>query len=185
MSVLGGVAAVALAAPLVAATPSAEGQGHGLPGQLALAKVCASEASVQTETDDCAAIAQVLIRRARGKPLGVMARAYSTRVFERNRRDARRWIAHLHPAGLRPEGWPETLPWEKWQKRWLALYQHAGRILRGEVDNPCQRPPDHWGGDMDDWRAEKAGWRKVNCGDTHNNFWSVRQRKDAVMASAP
>ncbi|MFW6086401.1 MAG: hypothetical protein ACODAG_04290 [Myxococcota bacterium] len=145
------------------------------PDQLALAKVCASEASIQTETDDCAAIAQVLRRRARGSSLGAMARAYSSRVFDRSRGDGRRWIAHLGPTGVQPEGWPERLPWAStWRARWMALYRHAGAILRGEVPSPCERPPDHWGGDMDDWRARKAGWFPVDCGQTLNHFWAVR-----------
>lgn len=169
---VGGGAAIGLLAPLAMAPEPAAGQSS-LPAQLALAQICASEASVQSETDDCAAIAQVLIRRARGGPLKKIAYNYSSRVFSRDRTDARRWIAHLSPTGEQPPGWPATLPWNKWQKRWLDLYRHAGRILRGEVANPCLTPPDHWGGEMDDWRAVKAGWNRVDCGDTFNNFWAV------------
>lgn len=162
--------AVILAALLWAATPHA--QAHP-PAQLALAQVCASEASVQTETDDCAAIAHVLRRRDRGRSIAVMARAYSSRVFDRGRTDGRRWVAHLRPSPSQPHGWPSTLPWERWRPRWAALYQHAGAILAGEVPSPCERPPDHWGGPMDDWRAIKAGWHRVDCGKTFNHFWAI------------
>jgi hypothetical protein len=171
------VAAIALGGSLFAPGPEARGHddrtdGHP-PAQLALAQICASEASVQVETDDCAAIAHVLKRRARRMSFTAMALKYSTRVFQRDRRDARRWIAHLKPDGARPTGWPEALPWSKWQPRWLSLYRHAGRILRNEVPSPCATPPDHWGGSMDDWRAIKAGWQRVDCGQTLNHFWAV------------
>jgi hypothetical protein len=172
---MGALAVSALVASLFIHPPGAQATGAGHPHpQLALAQICASEASVQTETDDCAAIAQVLKRRARVMSFSQIARRYSTRVFQRDRRDGRRWIAHLTPNGQEPAGWPESLPWSKWQKRWLSLYHHAGRILRDEVPSPCATPPDHWGGSMDDWRARKAGWRQVDCGRTLNNFWSVR-----------
>jgi hypothetical protein len=172
---LGMAALAAGVGALVVPTAGATERAHP-PPQLALAQICASEASVQTESDDCAAIAEVLRRRSHTLSFTKVALRYSTRVFHRGRQDGRRWLAHLSPSGAQPEGWPEALPWSKWRGRWLELYEHAGRILRGDVQSPCSTPPDHWGGPMDDWRAIKAGWNRVDCGRTVNNFWSVPRR---------
>jgi len=165
--------------------------------QLALARICASEASLQI-TDDCAAIHQVLDFRSnlRGFRYVTFARLYSTRVFDPNRTDRRAWLSHLSANGAEPLHWPlwrsqrqgdqglvtlERVPhptWERLRGRWLSLYQHAGRIMRGEVENQCEMEIHDWGGDMDTARYLRRNPHavRVNCGDTVNTFWHLPHR---------
>lgn len=162
--------------------------------QLALARVCASEIGLTGEPSECAAIHDVLTRRAERSRASLlwMARAYSNRVFDRDRRDARAWVAHLRPDGRRPDGWPTVVtvrrrgevrtvryaPWAAYRERWLALYDAAGLIVQGEIRSQCEAPVDHWGARHGvDWeRAQRAGWEEVDCGDTRNAFWRVPPR---------
>ena len=165
--------------------------------QLALARICASEIGLTGSSEECAAIHDVLSRRSsrRGNPFMWTARAYSSRVFDPSRRDARAWIAHLRPDGRAPHGWPTHVtvrrggethvvrhaPWGAYRARWLTLYETAGRILRGEIDSPCDGVVDHWGmrSGVDLERAQRAGWQEVHCGETRNAFWRVaREAQD-------
>lgn len=164
--------------------------------QLALARVCASEIGFSGAFDECAAIHDVLTRRASRWDTTVAwaARAYSNRVFDRERRDRRAWIAHLRPDGRRPDGWPEMTtvrrggasrvvrhaPWGAYRDRWLELYEAAGRIVRGEIRSPCRGAVDHWGmrHGVDMERARRAGWTEVECGGTRNAFWRVPRRAE-------
>jgi hypothetical protein len=150
--------------------------------QLALARICASEQGLRTDLEDCPAIYLVLERLAerRGWTFGSAARAYSRRVFDRSRSDARAWLAFLGPSGREPARWPAAphMPWVAAQGRWRELYTRAGEILRGEVTATCDVPPDHWGCPapcVDHERATRAGWGPVDCGRTRNEFWSVRR----------
>ena len=145
-----------------------------------LAAVCVAEAGWSTDTGDCAAIVSLLMRRADrlGLRPRVMVRAYSSRHFDRERTDRRRWIAHLALDGSRPRGWPRQLAWERYRPRWLATVEHVRAVLRGEVADPCGGEADHWGGPMDDHRARRAGWTRVECSaPTRNRFWRVPGRE--------
>lgn len=166
--------------------------------QLALARICASEVGMNGDIDrtlsECAAIYAVLTGRAErtGMSFMTMARAYSSSVFDTTRRDQRMYIPHLRPDGREPHGWPTQIsvrrrdgtvritdhaPWSAYRERWLALYEGAGRIVRGEVTSACSEAPDHWGmshaWSVDMQRAERAGWTRMDCGDTRNAFWRV------------
>lgn len=143
----------------------------------ALARVCAAEAGWDTRTGDCAAIVHLLRRRAQRHEIRVatMARLYSSRHFDRERLDRRRWIAGLRLDGRRPGGWPGRLPWSRYRAAWRQVIAHVRAVLRGEVGDPCPGA-DHWGGPMDDWRARAAGWARVECSSsTRNRFWNVPQ----------
>lgn len=171
-------------------------QHERIDDQLALARVCASEIGLSGSALECAAIHDVLARRARrwDTTLAWAARTYSDRVFDRERRDRRAWIAHLRPDGRMPAGWPETTtvrrdgaervvrhaPWGAFRRRWLRLYGEAGRIVRGEIASPCQASVDHWGmrHGIDMERARRAGWSEVDCGPTRNAFWHVPRRDE-------
>ncbi|MDQ3037746.1 MAG: hypothetical protein M3Y87_35460 [Myxococcota bacterium] len=162
--------------------------------QLAMARICASEIGLTGSPEECAAIHDVLSRRAerQGMPFTWMARAYSSRVFDVDRSDPRAWIAHLRPDGRAPAGWPSEVrvrrggetrvvrhaPWGAYRERWLTLYEAAGRVVRGEITSPCEGRVDHWGMRSGiDWeRARRAGWDEVNCGETRNAFWRVPDR---------
>jgi hypothetical protein len=149
---------------------------------IALARVCVSEAG-WTYDGDCPAIYEVLKFHAqhRGISFVQFARAYSDRVFDRRRSDRRRWIAWLSPTFERPRGWPSrVLTWERGAELWRERLDHAEGIIRGDVEQPCQKTPHHWGAryGVDRTRAERAieegRWEVVNCGHTRNAFYHVR-----------
>lgn len=163
--------------------------------QLALARICASEAGLPRRSDDgweiaadCAAIHAVLEAGAERTGLSYLAyaRSYSTRVFDAERDDSRAWIAHLSPTGAEPRGWPQghvltsrgrmvAAPrWSHYRGAWLALYEHAGRILEGEVTHECDGAISDWGGSMDRERAQRLGMTRIECGDTRNDFYLRR-----------
>ncbi len=200
-----GVALAALGLASVVATEAHAQPTIDIDDQLALARVCASEAGLDASAAECAAIHQVLDRRARRlhTSLTDAARAYSTRVFDPARRDARAWLAHLRPDGTEPARWPTMIvalregvhrvlphaPWEVFRVRWLRLYADAGRVVRGQQPCPCEFPVDHWGmrSGIDLERAQRAGWVEVSCGPTRNAFWripprSVRRAEEAAAA---
>jgi hypothetical protein len=183
----------------LALVPGAEATAQYEPritDQLALARVCASELGFDGAVEECAAIHQVLTGRARRLETSFRsaARIYSDRVFDRERRDTRAYVAGLRPDGRRPSGWPDLVtvrrggvsrvvrhaPWGHYRARWLRLYEDAGRIVRGEVTSPCQGEVDHWGmrHGVDMERARRAGWTEVDCGPTNNAFWRVPRRAD-------
>lgn len=143
----------------------------------ALARVCVAEAGWETSTGDCAAIVHLLVRRAERRELSTrrMAALYSSRHFDRERTDARRWIVGLDARAERPAGWPARLPWPRYREDWLAALEHVRAALRGDVADPCRGEADHWGapygGDLE--RATAAGWVRLDCGETRNAFWRV------------
>jgi hypothetical protein len=182
---------------LPGASPSSQARAQRaerITDQLALARVCASEAGLSGTPEECAAIHDVLARKARrwDARLPWAAQAYSSRVFDRDRRDGRAWIAYLRPDGREPSNWPDVVtvrrrgetvsvrhaPWGAFRDRWLTLYEAAGRIVRGEIPSPCAGPVDHWGmrHGIDFERAQRAGWTEVDCGQTRNAFWAIPER---------
>jgi hypothetical protein len=156
--------------------------------QLALARVAASECGLTGCTEqEVAAIGAVLRARCSSCRLATSARLYSSRVFDQNRTDDRAWIAFLSPTGHEPERWPSTIrvrgervphaPWAIYRERWLAIYEWAGRVVRGELAHACEQPPVHWGGPMDDARAARLGLVRVDCGETRNRFYVLPARE--------
>ena len=144
--------------------------------QLALARVACSEAGLLATEDEIAALGAVLRSRCDRCSIATVARQYSSRVFDRDRRDSRAWVAFLEPSGREPAHWPSVARWSAYRDRWLWIYETAGRVVRGEIDHRCDAPVHHWGGDMDTHRAERAGWERVDCGDTRNTYWRVPAR---------
>lgn len=159
---------------------SAHATRYGRREQLALARVCVSEAGWEA-TPECAAIHQVLADRARQMEISYMAALcfYSTRTCDRGRRDPRRWIAWLSPDLRRPRGWPDGMLWSRYRPRWRVMLKHAGAVLRNEVESPCETPPHYWGmpRGIDLERALQAGWRRLECEGTRNAFWRVPHRE--------
>lgn len=167
---------------------------------LVLARICASEASIlrALDTDDCAAIHAALVTKAkiRGVTWHVFAQTYSGEVFNPHRRDARRYLAHLVPTGAQPEGWPATavrrgarvphVPWGAVRARWLALYERAGEIVRGEHPNPCDGHVVDWGNDADAARYLAANPDAVerSCGSARNRFFWLTRYESAVNSES-
>lgn len=159
--------------------------------ELALARICASEAGIQI-TDDCAAIHQVLRHGARERHMDYVqfAMLYATSVFDGG--GSRPWLAELDATGTEPTRWPRVTThrhgnrvvvsaapsWIRYRRRWLELLQHARAIVHGRVRASCE--PQHWGCPQDALRqcrdhdrAVRAGWQLVDCGDTRNEFWQI------------
>lgn len=147
--------------------------------RLDLARICAGEAGLvdANEIGDCAAIVHVLQRRAerQGVPLTYMTRAYSGRHVGVEA-SPRPWVAGLRLDGRQPAEWPASASWARYRPAWLELVRHVDDVLEGAVLNPCPGA-DHWGGRMDDHRAERAGWTRIECDmPTRNRFWRVPRR---------
>lgn len=154
--------------PARARPPSVDRAAHDL------ARICAGEAGIQTETADCAAIHAVLTSRSERMGVGyrTAARWYAGRHLDRSRSDRRRWVAWLRPDTARPMGWPSRLSWSAHRGRWRDLLTLARQIVAGTHKADCA--PHHWGdrhGDLE--RARKAGWDRLDCGQTRNLFWRV------------
>lgn len=143
---------------------------------LGLARICVSESGWDSP-HDCEGILSVLRSRSErtGMTLTQAMRAYSGRVFDRNRNDSRRWIADLHLHGDKPDGWPSHLPWEGgYQLSWYMMLEFADDLLKADR-NELRCDAHHWGdrhGDKE--RALRAGWTQVDCGETKNMFWRTR-----------
>jgi hypothetical protein len=149
-----------------------------------VARVCVAEAGWDLRTGDCAAIAWLLRRRAArlGVSVDVLVRRYSTRHFDEERTDARRWIVGLTLAATvdgspAPEGWPRSLEWPPYRRALGAAHNHVRGVLVGDIGDPCRGEAAHWGARFGDdvERARRAGWRLLECsGRERNAFWSVR-----------
>ncbi len=177
--------AIALALGICAALARAEDR---IGDHLALARVCASEAGLDGTGAECAAIAAVLRSRCPRCSIESAARLYSDRVFDVDRQDRRAWVAFLRADGAQPRRWPGALTmqgpdgstatieharWSAFRSRWLALYEVAGDVLRGDVAHACAEAPRHWGGRVDRARAERMGLRRIDCGETRNDFYAL------------
>lgn len=137
---------------------------------LTLAQAMVLEADWLAATDH-AAIAHVLMREAdrKGAPLIVHIKRYVAGFKLSLPRSL--VIRGLSMDGCRPAGWPPHLSWQRHRAWWLATVARAQKALDGDLQDPCKSEAHHWGGDMDLHRAARAGWVKVDCGDTVNTFW--------------
>ena len=135
-----------------------------------IAQACWLEATYRTE--DCAAIAHVILKRAasaRVEP-AVMAYAYSL-----NKPTPRAAQARALPAGLPARELP----------RWQALVRIAQGALEGRISNPCPRAR-HWGSPVLAPDVERAGrairqnrWVVVVCTRrTANTFYAHAAKRE-------
>lgn len=173
----GGAPLVGLLAALVIAL-AAPAAAQRVDDQLALARVAVSEAGLLATDDEVAAIGAVLRSRCERCRIATVARQYSSRVFDLERRDSRAWVAFLDPSGRRPAHWPEVASWSRFRARWLAVYETAGRVVRGDLEHRCTETPRHWGGPMDAARAARMGLVRIDCGDTRNDFYRLPRREE-------
>lgn len=137
-----------------------------------LARSCVSERGWRHETDDCAAIAEVVrVRMGTHEQTFAEALASLAPRLHRGRPIARTWLQDLHPDGRRPRGWRRA-SWTRRRADWLATLEHARAILAGEVASRCAEPPRAWGSRLDVRAGERAGhvWRSIDCGYTRNVF---------------
>ncbi|NDC23973.1 MAG: hypothetical protein EBZ49_07570 [Proteobacteria bacterium] len=155
---------------------------------LALTKICVSEAGFQVRTRDCDLIYEVLRNRSvTGEiSMGIM-RAYARKAFDEDREDNRMWIPHLNREFTEPRGWSGnvTVPWHTRRDKFIEVYNYVGDLLRRNPGHTCGVRIDHWGarGFRRDLHLSR-GWRLLDCGKTHNDFWSLpRRRSEDRVAS--
>lgn len=145
--------------------------------QLALARICVSEAGFQVRTNDCTLIYHALRTRSdTGEITTSIMRAYAPRSFNLNRTDNHRWVAHLRSDFREPRGWRETvsIPWSTRREGFQQVYEHVGMLLRTHPENPCGIRIDHWGARyFRRNRHIRNGWTPIQCGETLNQFWSL------------
>ena len=111
------------------------------------------------------------------------------RVFPHPGHVRNAWIAELQLDGRRPPSWPRPQgrrfhSYPTWRSygcpRWLATVDAVRRLLRVHPDRvgagSCEEVPDHWGGAMDQHRADRGGWRMIRCGHTLNRYFVVPER---------
>lgn len=118
-----------------------------------LARVAVLEAGFRSDADHVA-IWSVLRARAdrAGWPIERMARAYSSPVRRGH------WPA-----------WAAAAPSSAWDR----VRKRALLFLTGRLRARCRA--DHFGDARGDLaRALRAGWRRVDCGETKNIFWGGR-----------
>lgn len=124
-------------------------------------------------------------RRVRRAPysrqLVWIAKRYSTKTFapgevrsvpekHRGRTQRQTWLNGMGPDCAEPPGWPALKrdgsphpPWRVFESRCQNLFKRARSFVRRKQTGSCSSsiPVDHWGGEMDDWRAERNGWVQV------------------------
>lgn len=174
---LGGPFLVGVLIGALARSCTAEAQHE--PDELLLARSCVSERGWRTETDDCAAIAEVVRARMerRGETFATAIRALAPRLHG-GTIDDRLWLLDLDEDAHRPRGLGATWDRERTgglssrRDAWLATLAEARAILAGEVPSPCVERPEHWGSRADVARRRARGfrWRTVDCGETANLY---------------
>ena len=131
-----------------------------------LARTCVSERGWSVDTDDCAAIADVVRARMerREQPFRSALRALAPRLHG-GTIVRRLWLLDLDDDAHRPRRWP-GLPWDGVHRdAWTATLAEATAILAGERVSPCMERPAHWGSVADLTRRRAAGyrWRDARC----------------------
>lgn len=88
---------------------------------------------------------------------------------------------------------------DDFRRRWLRIYDRAGAIVRGEESHQCRlggrrEEPAYWGCPPDDFiegscrdhvRAERAGWVKLECGETTRNWFYCDPRESRTCIRRP
>ncbi len=82
---------------------------------------------------------------------------------------APRWALALRADGEQPRWWAAA-SWPAHRDRWLALLEHARRVVGGEIPGPCREPPRVWGSPEDVARGLERGrrWIDAGCEGTRN-----------------
>lgn len=147
---------------------------------LAVAKVCANEASLRRATPaDCALIFQAT-RRHGETPEEQLAwlRGHSSCVLgdepPGEMRGNCEWTRQLTRSNRQPDAWADAASWARHAPRWAAMLLFCDLMAAGHPPPrgwPCRRDPDTWGGDMDMRRAVARGYTQVACRGTANTGW--------------
>lgn len=176
--ILSWVALCALAVLYALIVATAVGQRRPDPALL-LARSCVSERGWRVETDDCAAIAEVVRARSErtGEPFVEAIGELAPHLHGEDPLPRRRWLQHLDVDGARPRHWPRSASWERHAPAWQATLDEARALLAGERPSPCERTPSAWGSADDVRRRAALGrrrWVEIDCGDTRNRFGEWR-----------
>ena len=181
----------------LAAATTARAQEPAEEVQLNLARMCVNESNWRNR-DDCEAIWQVTTTLAReGADAETLLRwqqALSPRVTgAAEPRDVgnERWSRNLTWSNTKPEGWPDDVPWDRYQPAWEAIRDWAARKVGAFLDagerrhTQCRGRVVAWVGtrtlreDRDFMRRRNAARAErglpplvpLDCGDTVNVFF--------------
>jgi hypothetical protein len=137
--------------------------------------------------DEAVALLSVIdARRGELSRVEMMVAYGPRRVFPHPTSERNWWVAELQLDGRRPPSWPAPRnrrfhSYPRWRTygcpRWLATIDAVRRVLRAHPsriepgEGPCEERPDHWGGAMDQPRADSQGWRRIQCGTSLNRFY--------------
>lgn len=123
--------------------------------------------------DDWNSIMSVLINRSQkvsrwqGRPIDELAAQYCHALWPSRRNNA--WVHGLEWRDMDtpPEGWPDTMPWERYRQKWNSIQNLVNGVLDGQTTlHGCNA--SHWGARNDN---APASWEIVNCGQTNNIFY--------------
>ena len=135
-----------------------------------LARTCVSERGWAVESDDCAAIAEVVrLRMRRTGESWIQALGELSPRLHGDAPIGRPWLRGLVDEDP-PRGWREAR-WDRYRDAWLATLAEARELVESERA-VCEEPPTSWGS-ADDVRrraARGARWVEVDCGSTRNRF---------------
>lgn len=161
--------AIAIAA-LLASSSAAAQHDEGLD----LARAAVHEAGLGATEDEVAAIYAVAIARSRGSMRVQMPRFFAGRT-------SRPWALWLRRDAREPWSWPESMRWDRYRDRWVALLAIADLVVAGELRHRCALDPEFWGGPgIDDDRAARLELVEVPCGETRNRFFVSRADFEAA-----
>jgi len=148
---------------------------------LALSRVAVSESGFSSPEDQGAILAVLCdvrdrARRRSGRRLSLAwaARKYSPYAtgVRHPRRSRHVWVRGLNLALEKPAGWPDSRAnWLRYRKMWANLLWRSQKFIEGTMAHECEEVVNHWGGSMDRYRAVRARWVLVNCGNTLNEYW--------------
>jgi hypothetical protein len=140
-----------------------------------LARSCVGEAGWTAHASgECAGIWHIYRKRAErsGRSVYTVAHMYSAAIKPRAQR-RNRWVLHMDRTAERPQYWP-ALPWRAYAAAWVSTLELADRFLAGDVPDPVP-DADHYGSQVDRWRAIRAGWKFIRTG-FRNQFWRVPKK---------
>lgn len=92
---------------------------------------------------------------------------------------------------VRHAPWSDETRRDDFRRRWLRIYARAGEIVAGTVSHQCRlngrrEEPAYWGCPPDEFtigscrdhtRAERAGWVRLDCGESAHNWFYCDPRE--------
>lgn len=118
---------------------------------LLLAITCVAEIDLQESTDECVVMWSINERAAQRRRVSLADQTRGYNSWWKVEHKSRRWIEQLSlDETARPERWPKSLSWSKYQPRWHAYLDRAVEWLADPARGNVCRAAQHYGGTPDD-----------------------------------